>query len=262
MTNKKYQLTDDSIQWAGANLYRIRALQDFGNVKKGELGGYVESEFNLSHLGSAWIYGNAKVYERARVIENAKVMRNAQVYGKAIVSKSALVSKDVQVFERAIITDFASVNGRAFVSGKAIIKDHAEISDHAWIDENAIVSRHSFVGGITYVSDNAEIAVGTPESFLETKAFILGDALISDPNDVLAISPIGPKNGTLTVYRSKRGGIEASLGFYHGTISEFTHYIFEKYRNNDLYLDQYIATISFIKQLFKIKENGKNHGRA
>lgn len=257
--NKKYELTDDSIQWSGATLYRIRALKSFGNVKKGELGGYVESEFNLSHLGSAWIYGDAKVYGRARVIENAKVMRNAKVYGKAIISKSALVSKDAQVFERAIIADFASVNGRAFVSGKAIIKDHAEISDHAWIDENAIVSRHSFVGGITYVSHNTEIAVGTPESFLETKAFILGDALISDPNDVLTISPIGTKNDILTAYRSKQGCIEVSLGCYHGTISEFTHYTCERYRNNDLYLDQYIATISFIKQFFKINEGGKNH---
>ena len=259
MSNKKYELTDESIQWSGATLYRIRALKSFGNVKKGELGGYVESEFNLSHLGSAWIYGDAKVYERARVIENAKVMRNAKIYGKAIISKSALVSKDAQVFERAIIADFASVNGRAFVSGKAIIKDHAEISDHAWIDENAIVSRHSFVGGITYVSHNAEIAVGTPESFLETKAFIHGDALISDPNDVLVIGPIGSRNYILTVYRSKRGGIEVSLGCYHGTISEFTHYACERYRNNDLYLDQYIAIISFIKQFFKINEGGKNH---
>ncbi|PXY91374.1 polymer-forming cytoskeletal protein [Gilliamella apis] len=257
--NKKYELTDDSIQWSSGTLYRIRALRDFGNVKKGALGGFVQSEANLSHYGDSWVYGDAKVYERARVIENAKVMRNAKVYGKAIISKSALVSKDAQVFERAIIADFASVNGRAFVSGKAIIKDHAEISDHAWIDENAIVSRHSFVGGITYVSHNAEIAVGTPESFLETKAFIHGDALISDPNDVLVIGPIGSRNDILTVYRSKRGGIEVSLGCYHGTISEFTHYACERYRNNDLYLDQYIATISFIKQFFKINEGGKNH---
>lgn len=261
MTNKKYELTDDSIEWSGATLYRIRALRDFGNVKKGALGGFVQSEVNLSHYGDSWVYGDAKVYERARVIENAQVMRNAKIYGKAIVSKSALVSKDAQVFERAIITDLAYVDDSAVVCGKAIIKDHAKVYREAWIGGNAIVRRCSFVGGGAEVSHNAEIAVGTPESFLETKAFILGDALISDPNDVLAISPIGPKNETLTVYRSKRGGIEASSGYYNGTISEFTHYIFEKYRNNDLYLDQYIATISFIKQFFKINEGGKNHGR-
>ena len=259
--NKKYELTDDSIQWSSGTLYRIRALRDFGNVKKGALGGFVQSEANLSHYGDSWVYGDAKVYERARVIENAKVMRNAKIYGKAIVSKSALVNNDAKIFDRAIITDFASVNGRAFVSGKAIIKNHAKISDRAWIDENSIVSRYSFVGGNTYVSHNAEIAVGTPESFLETKAFILGDALISDPNDVLTISPIGTKNNILTAYRSKRGRIEVSLGCYHGTISEFTHYACERYRNNDLYLDQYIATISFIKQFFKINEGGKNHGK-
>ena len=38
------------------------ACKDFGNIKKGDFGGYVESEKNLSHEGNCWVYDGAKVY--------------------------------------------------------------------------------------------------------------------------------------------------------------------------------------------------------
>lgn len=53
----KYELTDETIQLNGTtrtNLYRIRALIDFGNIKAGELGGYVESVNNLSQTSDAF----------------------------------------------------------------------------------------------------------------------------------------------------------------------------------------------------------------
>lgn len=51
----------------GCKLYQIKALVSFGNVEAGELGGYVESEENLSQTGDAWVYGNARVYGDAWV---------------------------------------------------------------------------------------------------------------------------------------------------------------------------------------------------
>ena len=74
---KKYELTDETIEVYGTALHRIKALKDFGNVKKGELGGYVESERNLSQEGNCWVYGNAEVYDNAEVCGNAKVFGNA-----------------------------------------------------------------------------------------------------------------------------------------------------------------------------------------
>lgn len=43
MTNKKYELIDESIRRLGVTLYRIRALRDFWNVTAGKLGGFVQS---------------------------------------------------------------------------------------------------------------------------------------------------------------------------------------------------------------------------
>jgi hypothetical protein len=48
-------------------------------VKEGELGGFVESEANLSHVGNAWVYKNAQVYGHAQVCNNAWVYGNARV---------------------------------------------------------------------------------------------------------------------------------------------------------------------------------------
>ena len=75
MENKKYELLkDDAVRYFGRTLYRIKATTDFGDVKKGELGGYIEKEKNLSHLGDAWVSGNARVSGDATVSELGDVI--------------------------------------------------------------------------------------------------------------------------------------------------------------------------------------------
>lgn len=55
-------------------------MRDFGSVKTGEFGGYIEKEENLSHFGNAWVSGNAWVFDNARVYDNAWVFGNAEVF--------------------------------------------------------------------------------------------------------------------------------------------------------------------------------------
>lgn len=64
---KKYRLTDDKIIVGCRTLYRIQALRDFGEVKEGELGGYIEAEKNLSQRCDAWVSGDARVYGNADI---------------------------------------------------------------------------------------------------------------------------------------------------------------------------------------------------
>ena len=62
MTNKKYEFVDgDTITTpSGKTLRRIRALVAIGlSVAAGDLGGYIESEKNLSTSGNAWVSGDA-----------------------------------------------------------------------------------------------------------------------------------------------------------------------------------------------------------
>lgn len=117
---KKYELTGQKIRHAGRVLYRIRAVRAFGDVSAGELGGYVESERNLSHDGLAWVSGDARVYGHARVSGDARVSSAACVYGAARLS------------------------GTVHVSGAAHVGGTVQLSDNTWIR------------GTTYVSDETE----------------------------------------------------------------------------------------------------------
>lgn len=71
---KKYEFTGEVKVKFGVTLKRIRAIIDFGNVKKGEIGGFIEKEENLSHENSAWIYGSARVSGDAEVSGDADYM--------------------------------------------------------------------------------------------------------------------------------------------------------------------------------------------
>jgi len=91
ISNKKYELVmNDTITLDnGTTLYRIKALKSFSDVEKGELGGYVQSEDNLSHEGDCWVYPLGRVYGNTRITKNAKIPKDLAsdgfVIGSAIV---------------------------------------------------------------------------------------------------------------------------------------------------------------------------------
>jgi hypothetical protein len=112
----KYELTDETMKIDGHILHRIRALRDFGDVEEGDLGGFIESEDNLSHEGDCWVGDNAVVYD------NAKVYENAQVYGDALVEWNAQVAGEAKVFGNASISGDAKITGNAEISEGEISK--------------------------------------------------------------------------------------------------------------------------------------------
>ena len=78
-------------------LCRIIALLDFGGIKKGDIGGYVNSKDNLSQEGLCWVYGDAWVSGTAQVSGTARVYGDAQVSGDAWVYGDAQVYGTAQV---------------------------------------------------------------------------------------------------------------------------------------------------------------------
>ena len=94
---KKYELTEETVKVSEITLYRIRAVRDFGSVKTGDLGGYIEKEENLSHFGDAWVSGNGKVSGNAWIFGNGKVSGNGKVFGNAEVSGNAWIFGNAKV---------------------------------------------------------------------------------------------------------------------------------------------------------------------
>ena len=161
---KKYKLTEEiCYDFLGIKLYRIEALKDFGIVKKGDKGGYIENENNLSQEGDCWIYGNTKVSDKAIVCGNAQVSGNAQVFGNATVYGNALVYGNAKVFDDAKVYDGAKVYGDAIVSNnaivvnKAIVCGNAKVFGNAVICDNALVFGNAEVYGYVQVCGSAEI---------------------------------------------------------------------------------------------------------
>lgn len=85
---KKFELTENYIvNEFGTKLYQIKCIKTFKYAIKGELGGYIEKEENLSQEDNARVYGNAWVYGNARVYGKAQVYDDALVYGDTKVCK-------------------------------------------------------------------------------------------------------------------------------------------------------------------------------
>ena len=91
-SDRKYEFTGETLNFDGARLRQIRRISD------GEIGGWIESEANLSHEGDCWVAGNAKVYGDARVAGYARVADNATVSGDAQVANEAWVCGDAQIY--------------------------------------------------------------------------------------------------------------------------------------------------------------------
>lgn len=147
----KYKLTDETIEFEGTTLYRIEALKDFGNVKKGDKGGWVESEDNLSHNGTCWIGGDAKVFDYARIYDESQVFGGACVFGFARIYENAIV------YTRAQVSGRANVYGCAGVFDEAIVCDNAHVKGHADVCGNAVVCAEAMVYGDASVFENAQV---------------------------------------------------------------------------------------------------------
>ena len=134
---KKFKLTKETkVTLEGVTLFRIECTESFKDIKKGDKGGWIEKESNLS--GDAWVYGNAMVYGNALVYGNAMVSGNARVsgyamvYGNAEVYGNAGVSGNARVSGDAEVYGYALVYGDAMVSGNAGVYGDADVSGDAW----------------------------------------------------------------------------------------------------------------------------------
>lgn len=179
---RKYELTDETIQINGKTLHRIKALKDFGDVKKGDIGGYVENEWNLSQDGECWIYGKAKAYDHARVDLDAKIYDNVRIHGNAMITDKASAHDNVWIRGCAVVCDSAKLYGSALVCSNAIVTEKAVITGNAWITQSAAIH------------------------FIEDYATVQG---------------FGSAYRSTTFFRTIDGGIGVQCGCFYGTLAEF-----------------------------------------
>ena len=227
---KKYEFTGETKRvelWnRTATLHRIKATVEFGFVKVGELGGWIEKEENLSHEGKAWVCGNAEV------CGDAKVWGNAEVCGDAKVCGNAEVCGDAKVW------------GNAKVCGDAEVCGNAEVCGDAKVCGNAKVCGDAEVCGDAKVCGDAEVC---------GDANVCGDAEVFLASHVLVMGSVGSRNDFTTFFRDKDNEITVKCGCFLGKIDKFLEKVTQTHGNNK-YALVYRAAVEVAKLQIELTE--------
>lgn len=155
----KYYLTNDVIEVDGHKLHRIVAARDIPevDVQEGDLGGYIESERNLSHRGTAWVFDNAKVYGQASVIEGATVRQNACVHDRACLSGGFIAYDDAHLYGNFRGTGCGKAAGRVDACDNTIIKGSGFATDGTIMRHKATVGGNARAAAGAILTGNVEL---------------------------------------------------------------------------------------------------------
>lgn len=143
--NSKYELVKDDVKEVTYNtrymtnqtatVYRIRALKNFGDVKAGDLGGYVSSQDNLGRSGTCWVHDDSVVTGTGKVMGNSQVRDHSFIYsgvhvrGNSVVTNSTVMNNESKTLK---IVDETIENQ---VIGKKCVETHKEIASENSIED-------------------------------------------------------------------------------------------------------------------------------
>lgn len=174
---KKYKLREDLyIYHRGRKLYRIEALKDLDGVRKGDLGGFIEGEHNLSHFGNCWLYdyslaydtayvsGDAKLYNEVKAYDNCRIYGNSQIHDYCDIGENAKIYGNSQLWGYCTVQGYSSVYGNSQIYDDTFIDDWAEIGGDAIVarTEDYYICKNYWSSGryITYTRSNRMWKVG------------------------------------------------------------------------------------------------------
>lgn len=251
MSELKYTLRRDLTKNIdGRTLYRIEALKDFSNVKKGDLGGFVEKEDNLSQEGDCWVYEDACVYDDAKVYGDAIIAAYAKIYESAEIYNSACVSGNAKVFGMAEINGNASIYGFAYISGSVDIFGYAKVYDKATVDGCANISDYAEVYGEAKVSDY--VIVGQYAK-IYGHAHIIRNSVIRHTKDYYTCKCIWSDCKEITYTRPN------NMWYYKGASYTAKELIKMMSEENESYGRYCNSMVEYVESLYKKIEDEKNN---
>mgnify|MGYP003094185418 CR=1 FL=1 len=157
--DKFIMLSGDYTVINGQTVYRIKVLQDFGIVKKGDLGGYIAKESNLSFKeGSmAWVGKEAAVMDDASVLNHAHVTDYAIISGTTTVKDWAIVGGNAEINGNCFIMKEAVVTCAAKLNGKVVVSDTAIITGDVSLDGEIRAYGAATISGDVEIEGKADI---------------------------------------------------------------------------------------------------------
>lgn len=225
--NPNIELTDETTEFCGHVLHRIKAKHEFTDglgrtISEGTRGGWVERENNLNGK-NCWVSDEAKVFENALIDGSATISDGAKVYGDAAVEDDAIVGGCAQIYGNAIVSGCAHVYGSARVYDFAEVRDSAEVSGfsqvraHSTIKDCAVVRDTAVVMGTAVIYSNAEIR---DTAVIDNYVHIGDDIVIKGDAEILSSSHFAYfknfwSSGRIITYTSSNK--MWSVGCFYGT---------------------------------------------
>ena len=244
--DKKYEFTDETKEIDRRILHRIVATRDFynerlGTIKKGTIGGFIESEENLRHEDGSWVMNHSCVYENAHIVGNALVGGCAHVHGNSLVKGDAYVHENAQVYGNTLVSGDAQVYGNALVCGSAWVFGNTLVSGDAQVYGDALVHGDAWVYGNAQVSGNAKVS---------GNAHICENADISSNDDYAVVSGFGSINRTTTFFLLSNKKVLVSCGCFIGYLDEFRAKVLKTHGDTPLG-QEYLMIADLMEMRFK-----------
>ena len=147
----KYELVNYDPRF---NLYRIRALKDFSDVSKGDLGGWVSNEHNLSQEGDCWIYGYG-VVSNTSIVTGDSTLHYAIVSGDSAIHDSTIRNSTIRnsAVRNSAVTQGSTVKSSTVKSSNITNSDATDSVVDNSIVTNSTVTDEVVNSGIR--NDNA-----------------------------------------------------------------------------------------------------------
>lgn len=259
---KKYEFVKgDTIKVGDNILHRIRAVKCFNDVSRGDLGGYIQSESNLSHKGSCWVYGNACVYENATLMNDAIACNNAEVHGNVKVSFKARVSDNAEIKDNVKVFGHSSICNHAIVSGNTTIRDDCTIGDKSIVNGDINIHGHVNISGIAEIKGESliigNIIINSNAKVVDATLFgdgiiISNDAYITSNDDYFNISSFITSDilqSQISFYLSEGRSIMVYFMNEVFTLYDFCKYI-KTLKNYEEDRDKFTKLIAFAKARF------------
>ena len=247
----KYKIrTDISKRIGPFTVYRIEALRDFADVKKGDLGGWIEKEANLSQRGTCWVYNDAAVFNDAMVADSAIVAGQANVYGYAHVLDNALVTGHSRVYDNALLEN------DVIITNYASVCDNARISNNAQIYNNVLVHGDVYIYGYARIYDDVQIFDNVK---VHGHIEMYGDIHIGGDADIKSITDyyVGKNtwsSGRYFVYT--RSNKKWCVGCFYGTSKEL---IEKAYKDSKLSGQEYERVVKYVEEMYANIEKHNKH---
>ena len=175
---KKYEILIDkenTIEFKGRILHRIRALKNFNDVKTGDIGGFVESEWNLSQEGNCWIYDDAKsmdsakctdesqmyngscMYDNSRMLDNSRMYDNAMMYDNSKMFDNSKMYDNSRMYYYSKMCDNSRMCDYSRMYDNTIMYDNSEMYDYSEMCNNSKMYDNSKMYNNSTMYDNSSL---------------------------------------------------------------------------------------------------------